>query len=68
MQHCGNKGSVKDKCWQVIGHPRWHPRSKKFPHTKAFKDNARLLKSKSVAHVESSSYKSTEGGLNLTSH
>jgi len=28
--HCGNKGHMKEKCWQLIGYPSWHPRSKKF--------------------------------------
>ena len=28
---CGNKGHSKEKCWQVIGYPNWHPRSKKHP-------------------------------------
>lgn len=29
--HCGNRGHQKDKCWQIIGYPSWHPRSRKFP-------------------------------------
>ncbi|KAJ8438024.1 hypothetical protein Cgig2_030005 [Carnegiea gigantea] len=32
---CGNKGHSKDNCWQVIGYPRWHPRSKRFPQKKS---------------------------------
>jgi len=67
--HCGNKGHVKEKCWQIIGYPRWHPRSRKFPQAKTVKDTARLqgAKNKSAAHVETASFKSTEGGLDLTS-
>ena len=66
--HCGNKGHVKDKCWHIIGYPRWHPGSKKFPQAKSLKDNARMSKGKTTAHVESASFKSTKGGLSLTSH
>jgi len=29
-----DKGPVKEKCWQVIGYPSWHPISKSFPHKK----------------------------------
>ncbi|KAJ8427640.1 hypothetical protein Cgig2_023349 [Carnegiea gigantea] len=28
---CGNRGHQKNKCWQIIGYPSWHPRSRKFP-------------------------------------
>ena len=31
---CGNRGHVKHKCWQIIGYPSWHPRSKKNPQKK----------------------------------
>ncbi|KAJ8440248.1 hypothetical protein Cgig2_001583 [Carnegiea gigantea] len=31
------KGHSKEKCWQVIGYPSWHPRSKKFPQKKLSK-------------------------------
>ena len=34
---CGNKGHQKEKCWQVIGYPSWHCRSKKFPQKKGTK-------------------------------
>jgi len=26
---CGVKGHFKEKCWKVIGYPKWHPRGKK---------------------------------------
>jgi len=65
--HCGNKGHVKEKCWQILGYPRWHPRSKKFPQVKPSKDNAKGSRGRSAAHVESASFTSTEGGLSLTS-
>jgi len=29
--HCGNRGHSRDKYWQIIGYPRWHPKSKTFP-------------------------------------
>jgi len=63
----GNKGHSRDKCWKIIGYPKWHPRSKKFPQTKVVKDNSKIAKGKTAAHVDSSRYKSTEGGLSLTS-
>jgi len=28
---CNNKGHTRDKCWQIIGYPSWHPRSKQHP-------------------------------------
>ncbi|KAJ8428822.1 hypothetical protein Cgig2_021077 [Carnegiea gigantea] len=31
---CGNEGHSKEKCWQVTGYPRWHPKSKKIPQKK----------------------------------
>uniref|UniRef100_A0A7C9CXZ8 Retrovirus-related Pol polyprotein from transposon TNT 1-94-like beta-barrel domain-containing protein n=1 Tax=Opuntia streptacantha TaxID=393608 RepID=A0A7C9CXZ8_OPUST len=31
---CNNKGHTKEKCWQVIGYPNWHPRSKRNPQKK----------------------------------
>ena len=31
---CGNRGHAKEKCWQVIGYPNWHPRSMKNPQKK----------------------------------
>jgi len=33
----GNRGHNKEKCWQVIGYPSWHPKSKKFPQKKGGK-------------------------------
>ncbi|KAJ8424526.1 hypothetical protein Cgig2_000664 [Carnegiea gigantea] len=34
---CGNKEHSKEKCWQVIGYPSWHPGSKNFPQKKLSK-------------------------------
>jgi len=65
--HSGNKGHSKDKCWQIIGYPKWHPCSKRFPQTKPFKDNTKVCKGRTAAHVDSAKHKSTEGGLSLTS-
>ena len=31
--HCGNKGHFKDKCWELIGYPSWHPGVRSF-HSK----------------------------------
>ncbi|KAJ8429333.1 hypothetical protein Cgig2_026563 [Carnegiea gigantea] len=31
---CGNRGHIREKCWQIIGHPSWHPRSEKNPQKK----------------------------------
>ena len=28
---CGDRGHTKEKCWQVMGYPNWHPKSRKFP-------------------------------------
>jgi len=38
-EFCGNKGHTKEKCWQLIGYPSWHPRSKKLPQKKGPKSN-----------------------------
>lgn len=27
---CGVKGHHADKCWQIVGYPRWHPRFSKY--------------------------------------
>ena len=32
--HCGNKGHDKDKSWQIIGYPSWHPKSRRFHRRK----------------------------------
>ncbi|KAL2905450.1 Retrovirus-related Pol polyprotein from transposon RE1 [Bienertia sinuspersici] len=31
---CGGKKHTADKCWKVIGYPKWHAKSKKFPQKK----------------------------------
>ena len=65
--HCGHTGHSKEKCWQLIGYPKWHPKSKKFPQTMMFKENTKVLKGRTAAHVDSAKPKLTEGGLSLTS-
>lgn len=40
-----NKGHDKDRCWQLIGYPSWHPRSKKFPQKKVNNEAAKNQKS-----------------------
>ena len=42
---CGNRGHVKEKCWQIIGYPQWHPKAKKFPQKRD--DKAQAYKGKS---------------------
>ncbi|KAL2895800.1 Retrovirus-related Pol polyprotein from transposon TNT 1-94 [Bienertia sinuspersici] len=31
---CGGKTHTAEKCWRVIGYPKWHAKSKKFPQRK----------------------------------
>lgn len=28
---CGNKGHPKERCWEIIGYPNWHPKTAQFP-------------------------------------
>ncbi|KAJ8425185.1 hypothetical protein Cgig2_004689 [Carnegiea gigantea] len=34
----------QEKCWQLIGYPSWHPRSKKFPQKKVNKEGSKNQK------------------------
>ena len=71
---CGNKGHDKEKCWQLIGYPSWHPRSKKFPQKKVNKEGSKNQKfnkfkvgneKRTAAHVESADSRSG-GSVTLT--
>jgi len=64
--HCGNKGHVKERYWQIIGYPTWHLKGKKQSQKKFFKNNSRSVQGRTAANVESASYKSSDGGLSLT--
>ena len=37
--HCGNTGHIKEKCWQLIGYPTWHPRFKRQPQRRTNQAN-----------------------------
>ncbi|KAJ8433332.1 hypothetical protein Cgig2_023796 [Carnegiea gigantea] len=71
---CGNKGHDKEKCWQLIGYPSWHPRSKKFPQKKVNKEGSKNQKfnkfkvgneKRTAAQVESADSRSG-GSVTLT--
>jgi len=64
--HCVNRRHIREKCWQIIGYPSWHPKGKKFPQKKLPKNNSRNVQGKTAANVETTSYKSSEGGLSFT--
>ncbi|KAJ8436271.1 hypothetical protein Cgig2_011543 [Carnegiea gigantea] len=65
--HCGNKGHTREKCWQLIGYPHWHPKGRKSSQKQQPKELPRMPKGRTATHVESTTYKSTKGGISLTS-
>ncbi|KAJ8435832.1 hypothetical protein Cgig2_003855 [Carnegiea gigantea] len=44
---CEIRGHSKEKCWQVIGYPNWHPKLKKLPHKKD-QGHSRMLEGKKM--------------------
>jgi len=44
------KSTTKEKCWQVIGYPSWHPKSNKFPQKKADRSQPARGRGKGGSH------------------
>ena len=65
--HCGNKRHTTEKCQQLIGYPHWHPKGRKSSQKKQSKELPRIPKGRTATYVESTTYKSTDGGISLTS-
>lgn len=52
---CGNKGHSKDRWWQEIGYPHWHPLFKTHPHKGKFNQGyqgqgQKYFRGKQMAH------------------
>ena len=73
---CGNRGHDKERCWQIIGYPSWHPKSKKFPKKRVDKEGPRNQKlgkfrgpdRRTAARVESVDIKDGGGAITLSEH
>ena len=44
---CGVKGLLREKCWTLVGYPKWHPKFKNNLKGREFRDNSGVQYKKS---------------------